>query len=145
MQGTLVLAAVRDNTAAPALGSTTVITFIHPTVQTYNGWEYLQRVLSITPTLNAASRVRFYFTEAEYQNLKNSNPIYASMTYSDLRVTKFPGVVTTPSGTGTIMTPVTVVTNVFPGVHYVEFDNTTYSTFFIHFSPNNSPLPVELL
>jgi hypothetical protein len=136
------LAAVRDNSGAPHLGATSVQVHNHGSVQTYNGEGYLQRVTAITPGNNAASRVRLYFTEAHFQNLKNSNASYAAKTYSDLRVTKFPGVLTSPSGIPELIYPV-VTQSGFGSDHYLEFDNTNYSTFFIHFG-ENSPLPVSL-
>ncbi len=146
LSGTTVVASVRDNTGAPALGSTAVTTYLHPSIQSYNGTEYMQRVTSIVPSGLGASRIRLYFTETEYQMLKASNPVYAPLSYSDLRVTRFTGVMTTPTGAPTIFAP-TVTQNVhgWTGIHALEFDNTLslYGTFFIHFG-SDSPLPITL-
>ncbi len=144
--GGLALTALTDYTAGGHLGATNVQVYTHPSVLSYNGTKYMQRVTAITPAANAPSRVRLYFTETDFQNLKNSDPAYASKTYSDLRVTKFPGNVSTPSGTPVLMTSVSVTNTIhgWTNRHALEFDNSSYSTFFIHFGNTTSPLPVQL-
>ena len=138
-------AAVNDYTGGGNMGITNVSTYHHATVPVYDNQSYLQRVTTITPTNNAPSRVRLYFTEAQFQALKLSNPLYASYTYANLAVSKFPGNITAPSGTGVFILPTVTVGGVNPTTHYLEFDNSTYSTFFIHFDNNLiSPLPIGL-
>lgn len=144
VDGGTVLAAVRDNSGGSNMGNTSVTVYNHGSVQTYVGENYMTRVTSITPSSNAPSRVRLYFTEAQFLALKASKPAYSAYNYSNLRVTKFPGAITTPSGTPVLMSSTFTQDGFGSGVHYIEFDVSSYSTFFIHFG-DTSPLPISLV
>jgi len=140
-----ILTAITDYTGGNFLGSTDVEATIDGSVQNYNGRPYMQRHIGITPaTVATSSRVRLYFTQTELDAL-NTADNSDNYTVNDVRVTKFVGAITSPTGTGTSVSGLTITPNILTNVHAVEFDVSSFSTFFMHFGPVGSPLPIALV
>ncbi|MCC7050429.1 MAG: T9SS type A sorting domain-containing protein, partial [Bacteroidia bacterium] len=148
------ICAVKDASGGGSMGASTAKVYIDGSVQSYNNNPYLQRIISITPTGGVPAKVRIYFTNTELTALKATRGEYASRTYTDLYVTKFSGDISAPTGSGISITPTAYLNNAsvkaihgirpeWNNIYAVEFDVTSFSTFFLHFNP--SPLPVELL
>lgn len=170
-----IIATIQDNVSpVDALGSTEICmdvmsytvgtpgTGVVPTVVTpYGNQPYLPRRWTITPATNTMAKVTLYFKAAELNALMNaatntrwnfSNPL------TDLRVTKFSGgsggTFTNPpdwpaiNNSAVLITPtISLYPNPVTGPDYAaEFDNNSYSTFYIHpiIFPF-APLPVELI
>jgi hypothetical protein len=130
---TNLVASIKDN---GAFGSFSASYYTVNTTRFYNGKAYLNRNVTITPATPAAITapvtVRFYFSKAEFDALKLANPSVASL--ADLRILKIAdntcpsaisGTVTEiiPSSTGNFGT--------YANGYYVEFQTSSFSTFFL--------------
>lgn len=111
------------------------------------GHYYLNRNITINPTnpelIVAPVTVRLYISKAEFDALKAADPLL--VTIADLRVLKAPNnsCVTSLTGTPTGITPVSsAVFGTYANGYYVEFQTSTFSTFF--FASSSFPIPVKL-
>lgn len=118
---------------------------------------YLQRQWTIHPANNTSAHVTLYFTNSELGALQAAaNSTYYQFSGYDLYVTKYPGgqggVFTPPCTGGTPGCGQVTAENVpaafssYGSNHKVEFDVSTFSTFYV--APSLypfSPLPVELI
>ncbi len=119
------------------------------TTNTGSQQPYMRRVLAVTPQQNSPTTVRFYFTEADFQDLKTAaqGTPFEFFNVNELVVTKLEGKFPTPDSNpvdATLIFP-NIQTSSSPGDYYAEFTVSTFSTFYIH--PNQypfSPLPIEL-
>ncbi len=134
-----VIAGVFDYAGGNNLFDTEAEATIFPTVQTFGGEPYLQRVVRITPVSNGAADVRIYFTDAEFAALQVADPSIISI--ADLGVTKCDDA---GSWTNCGVIPASfATTGDFGGVNYAEVSVTSFSKFYIH-KYTSYPLPVEL-
>jgi hypothetical protein len=154
---------------ATALGSTTVITSVDGSVQTFgptNPQSYLQRHFQITPTTNAAANVCLYISDAEVSALNtasasdnHSAPAYYQTFATNLtnaNVTQYDGGAETPTSHTTslthVITSITATHNpvvdgaTYTGVWEMCYNVSGFSGFYIHANNvNNDPLPVTLI
>jgi len=143
-----------DGLITPAqLSQTEMCTRINGSVQTVtdnllNQQPYLQRQWTITPANNTNAKITLYFTNAELLALQAAanSTVYQFSGY-DLWITKYPGgtngVFTSPATLNGVNVP--AVFSAYGSNHKVEFEVSSYSTFYIH--PSLFPfaaLPVEL-
>ena len=146
----------------PVGGSIRACVTYDATQQTFNGEPYVQRHYDIEPSVSpstATATVTFYFTDADFVNYNNNNPVWprlptsvlgnADANRANVKVTQFHGVATTtPSrpgfypGTRVLITP--TVTNVYWNGAYwsVTFNVIGFSGFYVHTNNFNTPLPV---
>jgi hypothetical protein len=132
------------------LGAITASVYLEPgATGLYNGQYFLKRHYVITTQNNPVGikRVRLYFTNIEFNDLKNVDPTIQSI--ADLKVTKYSGPtadgVYDPSDANTIvLIPNNMITvgSVY-GLHFLEFDVDGFSEFWIN-GGFNAPLPVQL-
>lgn len=152
-----------------ALGSTTVITSVDGSVQTFgpsHPQSYLQRHFQITPTTNAAANVCLYISDGEVSALNtasasddHSAPAYYqtfATNLSNANVTKYDGGSETPLSHTTsltqVITSITATHNpvvdgaTYNGVWEMCFNVSGFSGFYVHANNvNNDPLPVTLV
>jgi len=133
-----VIASVFDATGGVDLNSTQATATIYGSVQYQNSQPYLQRVVTVTPTVQGPANVRIYFTDAEYSALLTADPTITGL--SDLTVTKC------DDGTFNncvLMSAATFGVSPIGTGYYTEVPVSSFSSFYIH-KNNNAPLPVEL-
>ena len=148
---------LEDLTSNPqALQNTKVTVRLEPAVPTIltnlgDNQPYLQRSVAITPANNGSTRVRIYFTQAEYNNLKTycTGTPYEFNSVQDLLVTKAEGVFPVQ---GNAALNAQLLSNVtfgnFGNDYYAEFEVNDFSTFYIHpknVLGNSTTLPIELI
>ncbi len=111
---------------------------------------YLNRNVTVIPTNPAAITspvtVRLYFTKAEYDALKAADASIVSL--NDLRIVKVSGntCLTALSGSTSVITPTASgVFGTYANGYYVEFQTSSFSTFFITSAISSATLPLHLL
>ncbi len=139
-----IVACIYDSSAFNNLGVTSGDVLINGTVQFFNGYPYMQRVVTLTPTSNGPAMVRLFYTQQEFNNLQAVDPLL--LLHTDLGVTKFtgPGLV----GTEVFIQPVNYRTPAQTGmanVYSLDVPVSGFSTFTIHTNINNTPLPISLV
>lgn len=140
-----VVAAIMDN---GGINTYNVSYYTTTTTRYYNlFFAYLNRNITITPTasITAPVKVRFYFTVAEFNQLKAGDATISSL--NDLRILKIPSntCVTSLTGIPEVIVP-TAVGNygTYQKGYYVEFETSSFSTFFIG-GAIAFPVPVKLI
>ncbi|UEG49501.1 T9SS type A sorting domain-containing protein [Ferruginibacter lapsinanis] len=140
-----VVAAILDNGAANTFN---VSYYTTATTRYYNTLlAYLNRNITITPAVEVTSpvTVRFYFTVAEYNQLKTADATITSL--GDLRILKIAdnNCITALTGTPEVIVPTSFGNyGTYQKGYYVEFQTSSFSTFFIG-SATAFPVPVKLI
>lgn len=141
-----IIASVKSNCLA--LGTRNDTVYVEPTAGMYNGQRYMRRHYVISTSLSPAGnkRVRLYYTNADFADLQTYLPSLTN--HNQLVVTKYDGVnedgiYNTAGGTITFIPSALITTGVAFGQHFLEFDVTGFSEFWIH--TGNAPLPLDLL
>lgn len=166
------IARLTPSGASPVSGSVTTQVFIDGTVQSFNGYKYVQRHYDILPAANpnsATATVTLYFTQSEfdaYNTAVGASALQLPTGASDasgkgnLRITQYHGTPTGGNGPGNY--PATwggtgpahvaidpadagIVWNAGANRWEVSFEVTGFSGFFVYAANNTTPLPVGLL
>jgi hypothetical protein len=142
---TNLVASIKDD---GAFGSFSASYYTVNTTRFYNGKAYLNRNVTITPatpaSITAPVTVRFYFSKAEFDVLKLANPSIASL--ADLRVLKIADNTCPSAISGTVTELIPASTGSFgtyANGYYVEFQTSSFSTFFLGSAA--AVVPVNLL
>lgn len=114
------------------------------------GHPYLNRNITITPAnpglIISPVTVRVYFSQAEYNALKASDPTITGL--QDLRIVKVPSndCNTAVPGPAQIIVPsASGIFGTYQNGYFLEFSASSFSTFFIASSNAAGPLPMRLI
>lgn len=141
-----VIASVRDYCLDLGTRSDTV--YVDPSAVQVGSTFYMRRHYVIKTSLNPSGlkRIRLYYTDSDFANLQSAVTTLTS--HSQLSVTKYDGiqedgVFDAAAGTITFIPSSQITTGIAYGLHYLEFDVTDFSEFWIH--PFNIPLSLNLI
>lgn len=134
------LLSIRSANPSVDLASTMVVAYISPYHQIVNGYITKYRHYDIVPLINGPAKVRFYFSQSDFDSLTVADPQVTSV--QDLLVSRFQIGQTTG---GQLIQPDTIMANTpFPNVYTMEVSVPGFSSFFFH-GPSPTPLPVDLV
>lgn len=141
-----VIASVKDNCFS--LGTRNDTVYVEPTAGQFNGQRYMRRHYVIKTSLNPVGpkTVRLYYTNADFADLQVYLP--SLINHGQLVVTKYngaseDGVYDPNAGVITVIPSNMITTGTAFGQHYLEFEVTGFSEFWIH--TGNAPLPLNLI
>lgn len=144
-------------------GNVTSTVWVHPTVPSYLGGEYVQRIYQITPATNpgtATATVTLYYLQSEFNNFNAANGSSADLPINagdntgkmNLRIAKYPGSSSNNSGApNTYPGPATIINPLESDIVFnstlnrweITIPVTGFSGFLVQTSA--VPLPVNLL
>ena len=154
------IASVKEPSGSSNLGATqATATLVETNVAVLNGKPFLPKVFTITPASqpgpNDTVSVRLYFTQEDFDSLNFMAG--GGFTMNELQVRKYSANLTgsqvlnpAASGFAPVMidtSKITVLDSMVTGLSNVfalQFPLTSFSTFFIEFNDNPTPLPVTL-
>ncbi|MCC5943645.1 MAG: T9SS type A sorting domain-containing protein [Bernardetiaceae bacterium] len=139
------IVAINDN--GNNMGVVEAAVTIDPTMPLpeYGNEPYIRRYYTVTPPSHGVTTLRFYFTEAEYQELLAENPTAAGY---NLAVDRYPASAGGPDRPFGEYLGGVVVTDFLTGIHYIEVSVTNFETssnFYIHSGFTGGLLPVDLV
>jgi predicted extracellular nuclease len=149
------LAKVVSNTA---MGNIATEVYVNTTTITQAGKIYGGRYYQLSPAVNGSGTVTLYFTQSDFNTFNAANPVNklpqnatdAEGYKANLRIAKYSGNVTAPTGPGSYTAPEELIAPTAASIVFqnnrweVTFPVSSFSGFFLT-SSNNSPLPLQLL
>lgn len=140
-----IIASIKDYCSD--LGTRTDTVYVESSAIPMGSTYAMRRHFVIHTSLNpvGTKRVRLYYTNADFTNLQTMVP--SLLSHNQLSVTKYDGpnedgVFDASTGTITFIPASQITTGSAFGLHYLEFDVTNFSEFWIH--PFNIPLPLTV-
>jgi predicted extracellular nuclease len=150
------LAKVVSNTA---MGNIATEVYVNSTTITQAGKIYGGRYYQLSPAVNGSGTVTLYFTQSEFNTFNAANPVKklplnvadAEAYKANLRIAKYAGTVTAPTGPASYSTSEELITPAITDIVFqnnrweITFPVTSFSGFFLTSNDNNSVLPLQLL